>query len=373
MRGNCLEFPNVWLPPEGLTTSSPDGKNLHQAFINLSKLKVVSACEYTEHEGSRAKTNSCRLQPSPSTFFGSLLPLRFRFPLAISRFLLVCERESGQKRPSLSCFALTLGLRLIDWLPVRMEKESKEQRAPPERDFPLQWGSCKRLRCVKVREGGSPARSDVRRRATSRINRRIVAGGDKDFPTPRFRHPAQLLYRRFESVGSENQKSRSVTSSPEKEDRCYATRGSLMPHGCEGENGAGGGGVADERGGAVALPRFFISLSNKEKEEDFMAMKGCKLPQRPKKRSNFLFVELAAVSESRNMAAGSFSGEIRGEGEERLTKGTHSLLPNADHMLIYSSPSELAFVLEMPLFSESSYPLQRKRGLKAMSLESDSE
>ncbi|KAG6527850.1 hypothetical protein ZIOFF_009984 [Zingiber officinale] len=50
---------------------------------------------------------------------------------------------------------------------------------------------------------------------------------------------------------------------------------------CEGEN-------ADERASAASLPRFFISLSNKEKEEDFMVMKGCKLPQRPKKRSKFV-------------------------------------------------------------------------------------
>ncbi|XP_074557885.1 uncharacterized protein LOC141813801 [Curcuma longa] len=224
-----------------------------------------------------------------------------------------------------------------------MEKESKEQRAPPprvappERDFPLQWGSCKRLRCVKFREEGSPARSDGRRRAASRINRRIVAGGDKDFPTPRFRHPGQLLYRRFESVGSENQRSQSVASSPEKEDRCYATRGSLMPHGCEGQNGeggGGGGGVADERGGAVALPRFFISLSNKEKEEDFMAMKGCKLPQRPKKRSKHIQKCILLVS------PGTWLPDLSQERYEvREKKGSR----------------------------------KRRRGLKAMSLESDSE
>lgn len=35
-------------------------------------------------------------------------------------------------------------------------------------------------------------------------------------------------------------------------------------------------------------PKLFLSLSSKEKEEDFMAMKGCKLPQRPKKRAKFL-------------------------------------------------------------------------------------
>ena len=32
-------------------------------------------------------------------------------------------------------------------------------------------------------------------------------------------------------------------------------------------------------------PRIYISLSRKEKEDDFFAMKGSKLPQRPKKRA----------------------------------------------------------------------------------------
>lgn len=47
----------------------------------------------------------------------------------------------------------------------------------------------------------------------------------------------------------------------------------------------GGGG---EKLGAVErfeLPRIYISLSRKEKEDDFLAMKGTKLPQRPKKRA----------------------------------------------------------------------------------------
>lgn len=57
-----------------------------------------------------------------------------------------------------------------------------------------------------------------------------------------------------------------------------------------GGAGGGGGGGGEERVGAAAtvMPRFFISLSNKEKEEDFLAMKGCKLPQRPKKRPKIL-------------------------------------------------------------------------------------
>lgn len=36
---------------------------------------------------------------------------------------------------------------------------------------------------------------------------------------------------------------------------------------------------------AFEWPRIFLSLSRKEKEDDFLAMKGAKLPQRPKKRA----------------------------------------------------------------------------------------
>ncbi|XP_051151660.1 uncharacterized protein LOC127265737 isoform X1 [Andrographis paniculata] len=39
---------------------------------------------------------------------------------------------------------------------------------------------------------------------------------------------------------------------------------------------------------AVWLPKFVIALTNKEKEEDFLAIKGSKLPQRPKKRAKFI-------------------------------------------------------------------------------------
>lgn len=35
-------------------------------------------------------------------------------------------------------------------------------------------------------------------------------------------------------------------------------------------------------------PKFLVSLSRKEKEDDFFAVKGSKLPVRPKKRSKFL-------------------------------------------------------------------------------------
>lgn len=77
--------------------------------------------------------------------------------------------------------------------------------------------------------------------------------------------------------------------SPEKEDRYYTTRGSVglddngKMLGLDHHNGH----LGDTKRNLV-WPKLFISLSSKEKEEDFMAMKGCKLPQRPKKRAKFL-------------------------------------------------------------------------------------
>ncbi|OAY83923.1 hypothetical protein ACMD2_26218 [Ananas comosus] len=214
--------------------------------------------------------------------------------------------------------------------------------AAPEPSFPLQWGSRKRLRCLKVREegGGSPAKSDSNpRRSLSRINRRIIAGGvgggggggDNHFPSPPPHHqPAPLCLRKADSAGCENGgKSQSMSSSPEKEDRFYSTRGSAAT--VFEENGVIGNG--EERGAAV-LPRFFISLSNKEKEEDFLQMKGCKLPQRPKKRSKLIQKCLLLVS------PGAWLSEISQERYEvREKKGSR----------------------------------KRRRGLKAMSMESDSE
>ncbi|KAL6958176.1 hypothetical protein U1Q18_048522 [Sarracenia purpurea var. burkii] len=47
---------------------------------------------------------------------------------------------------------------------------------------------------------------------------------------------------------------------------------------------------------AVWPPKFVIALTNKEKEEDFIAFKGSKLPQRPKKRAKFIQRTLNLVS-----------------------------------------------------------------------------
>ncbi|XP_031119161.1 uncharacterized protein LOC116022552 isoform X2 [Ipomoea triloba] len=76
-------------------------------------------------------------------------------------------------------------------------------------------------------------------------------------------------------------------------------------------HGGGGGSVSSETGheskkggsssGSDAIPvvwppKFVIALTNKEKEEDFMAIKGSKLPQRPKKRAKFIQRTLNLIS-----------------------------------------------------------------------------
>ncbi|XP_022744653.1 uncharacterized protein LOC111295429 isoform X2 [Durio zibethinus] len=82
---------------------------------------------------------------------------------------------------------------------------------------------------------------------------------------------------------------------PEKEDRYYTTGGSAV--GLVGENGkvALDSNNGDNNKGLV-WPKLYITLSHKEKEEDFMAMKGCKPPQRPKKRAKIIQRILLLVS-----------------------------------------------------------------------------
>nr|GFD59331.1 sterol O-acyltransferase, putative [Tanacetum cinerariifolium] len=43
-------------------------------------------------------------------------------------------------------------------------------------------------------------------------------------------------------------------------------------------------------------PKLQIALTNKEKEEDFMAMKGCKPAHRPKKRPKMIQRSILLVS-----------------------------------------------------------------------------
>ncbi|KAL3498571.1 hypothetical protein ACH5RR_041303 [Cinchona calisaya] len=60
----------------------------------------------------------------------------------------------------------------------------------------------------------------------------------------------------------------------------------------KGQSNGGGGGASCGIDGMIEAvwppPNFVIGLTNKEKEEDFLAIKGSKLPQKPKKRAKFI-------------------------------------------------------------------------------------
>ncbi|XP_023002824.1 uncharacterized protein LOC111496571 [Cucurbita maxima] len=93
--------------------------------------------------------------------------------------------------------------------------------------------------------------------------------------------------------GNTNGGGRSI-SSPEKRAACNHGN-HHKSGGSESETKEGGSSSGSGEGG-VWLPEFVIALTNKEKEEDFMAIKGCKLPLRPKKRPKIIQRTINLVS-----------------------------------------------------------------------------
>lgn len=187
-----------------------------------------------------------------------------------------------------------------------MEREEKNQRVckAPETEFLLQWGNRKRLRCPRVKdfEFSDKSGGGIRRKITSRIDRLVVTASDKE--SSHFLQPTRFTRNCEGAVLRSNLGENRKSSSPEKEDsRHYSTRGSggggendngkrsSMERNGGGEEKGGGGG-----GGGVIWPKLYITLSSKEKEEDFLAMKGCKPPQRPKKRAKVIQRSLLLVS-----------------------------------------------------------------------------
>ncbi|XP_071904199.1 uncharacterized protein [Coffea arabica] len=175
----------------------------------------------------------------------------------------------------------------------------------------LQWGNRKRLRCVKVKDknnsssaastsinGKSDGAVVVKKKITSRFadscnNNNKEAQPQHNASLPPLPSPHRINNRDLgmsRSNGNENRKA-SMSLSPEKEDRYYTTRGSV---GLD-ENHKMFVDAKEEKTKFV-WPKLLVTLSNKEKEEDFMAMKGCKLPQRPKKRAKLIQKTLLLVS-----------------------------------------------------------------------------
>ncbi|OVA08481.1 Protein of unknown function DUF1639 [Macleaya cordata] len=207
-------------------------------------------------------------------------------------------------------------------------------------DFVLQWGNRKRLRCMKtqVKTDSSTERTTVR------VDRRVVRA-DKDSPNINFRRPfspppppppatTHRILRNSETscvMKGQINGGAGGSFSPERggEDKqAQDKKGNNNNHhqnhnhnhhhhhnhnhtntnnnGVVGASGssetaeenkkAGGSSSGSDAIPPVWPPKFVIALTNKEKEEDFMAIKGSKLPQRPKKRAKFIQRTLNLVS-----------------------------------------------------------------------------
>ncbi|GAA0157676.1 hypothetical protein LIER_14895 [Lithospermum erythrorhizon] len=202
-----------------------------------------------------------------------------------------------------------------------MEKEEKS-RETEKAEFLLQWGNKKRLRCGRVR-GSSTDLSDqsniidgnkttTSTTTSSRIRRKTF------LKEPVFPHPSSRLNRNAETMSNRSENGKSTSTSPE---RHYTTRGSIVgldeigkipvvdgvagnhhfgnANNCSNSNTNSHNGNTNNNGTnsrGLVWPKIYVTLSSKEKEEDFLAMKGCKLPQRPKKRAKVVQRTLLMVS-----------------------------------------------------------------------------
>ncbi|KAK2982906.1 hypothetical protein RJ640_006320 [Escallonia rubra] len=235
------------------------------------------------------------------------------------------------------------------------QSETRSPATTSSPDFVLQWGNRKRLRCMKVQikdnaakkisSSNVPAGPAPVHRATVRIDRRVVRSDHKDpapsaavsngngYPNLRQRQsspaPPRILRNTENSIGMKghsngvkglcspdrgvgghdkkgtahnNSTTNHATAHNNNNNNCNNNHNNII-----NSNGGGGGSVSSEaaKGGsssgseaipAVWPPKFVIALTNKEKEEDFMAIKGSKLPQRPKKRAKFIQRTLNLVS-----------------------------------------------------------------------------
>ncbi|XP_068653491.1 uncharacterized protein [Aristolochia californica] len=166
--------------------------------------------------------------------------------------------------------------------------------AQAEPDFFLQWGNRKRLRCVKVQ-----VKDDSKEKTTVRVDRRVVRA-DKDSNLLRRPSPHRVLRNSESSAAMKGPSNGVLGASPER----VEVRMNNSNNGNAG--GSGSSETAHDKKGtgsssgseATVWPKFTMALTNKEKEEDFWAIKGSKLPQRPKKRSKFIQRTLNVLNKS---------------------------------------------------------------------------
>ncbi|XP_031394676.1 uncharacterized protein LOC116206075 isoform X2 [Punica granatum] len=177
---------------------------------------------------------------------------------------------------------------MICWEQIMERGDRRERsRRSSEAEFLLQWGNRKQLRRGRSRDpstsekfGGRIETRDDRFRFSS-----VGDGNSHLQPNDRVTWNSEVAALR----STLNETHKSSSSSPEEGRFDLARKGSIM-------------GLVDnlkdngreDRGSC--LPRLFITLSSKEKEEDFLTMKGCKPPLRPRKRPRTIQRSLLLVT-----------------------------------------------------------------------------
>ncbi|KAG9448077.1 hypothetical protein H6P81_014205 [Aristolochia fimbriata] len=224
--------------------------------------------------------------------------------------------------------------------PQSENHSTRARESSPGGDVILQWGHNKRSRGSRAESRVAGDESSVQARQVIKLHRRGASGLEKPASNQTTAMPppcgttsysrgtnlrpalpvremsGSVISRNLEdrpgpgsrspsSNGNHRSHPRSVAEkrpppSPEKTDKSASSSGNQaqekangsvaradpmnvesVPQ-CEPENG-----TAPEKLNLDLFewPRIYISLSRKEKEDDFLAMKGTKLPQRPKKRA----------------------------------------------------------------------------------------
>ncbi|TXG61942.1 hypothetical protein EZV62_013305 [Acer yangbiense] len=228
---------------------------------------------------------------------------------------------------------------------LRTSSENNTRQQTTSSEFVLQWGNRKRLRCMKVQvkdDSTGPAhRTTVRvvrtdkdpsnqptTTATTNTNHHgngyfnllecTVPGMDKNAelgPLTQLKLHTCWIFMRLMFVhspigqvvvqvygffrrthgdwNSENSSAMRGQSNGGARGFASPDRGGGAGASSETAHDSKKGGSSSASGEAVAPPvvwppKFAIALTNKEKEEDFLAIKGSKLPQRPKKRAKLI-------------------------------------------------------------------------------------
>ncbi|RWW15019.1 hypothetical protein BHE74_00005847, partial [Ensete ventricosum] len=167
-------------------------------------------------------------------------------------------------------------------------------------DVLLQWGHNKRSRGSRAESRAAGDESAAHSR--HKIQRRSAAGVMPPPPCGSF--PRGANHRppitRHDSLSGLTRSERRCPGSPLEKSRkasakatlngCTAADVSANPEASKRAPDREAGGGTMTAGEKLDLdkfewPRIYVSLSRKEKEDDFLAMKGTKLPHRPKKRA----------------------------------------------------------------------------------------